>query len=51
MPSLHLDLPFAVAPAVQCDIRRGRPPQPGDEVWRASGLGSDWSAAEAAARG
>jgi hypothetical protein len=82
MPYLHLDLPFAVTPAVQCDIRRGRAPEPrarvgeavaarleealgrppartvleftqhpGDEVWRASGLGSDWSAADAAARG
>jgi phenylpyruvate tautomerase PptA (4-oxalocrotonate tautomerase family) len=62
---------------VQCDIRRGRPPEqrerfgaavadllaedldwprertiveftqhPGDEVWRATGLGSDWTPAE-----
>jgi phenylpyruvate tautomerase PptA (4-oxalocrotonate tautomerase family) len=74
----------AVEPVVvvQCDIRRGRPPEQrerlgaavaalledelgwppartileftqhaGDEFWRDGGLGSDWTPAEAAARG
>jgi hypothetical protein len=41
MPYPDLDLPLAVAPSDRA----------GDEFWREGGLGSDWTRAEAGARG